>query len=250
METPPAQESAGSLFFSCLRQETHFFILRHAQSEGNARRIFQGSLDLPLDDSGRAQARAAGRWLAKRGVGAILASPLARAAETARIAAEACGLGEPAFDPVFSELDVGIFTGLSFEESRERYPAMFKAFEASSWDAVAGAEKAEALYERAMRAWSFMRERALSCERSRSGDVALACVSHGGFIQWLLRATFGCRSWMPLLHTANCGFFELVVRPTDEGSAYVQWRRLDYQAPSEAQSPEAPSTKAPHSGSA
>jgi broad specificity phosphatase PhoE len=225
MVTPIESGSADSLFFSPLPQETHFFILRHGQSEGNARRIFQGSLDLPLDDSGRAQARAAGRWLAKRGVGAVLASPLARAAETARIAAAACGLGEGAYDPAFSELDVGIFTGMSFEEARERYPAMFRAFESESWDAMAGAEKSEALYARAMRAWAILRERALS------GEASLACVSHGGFIQWMVRATFGCRSWMPLLHTANCGIFELVVRPNEGRAAYLQWRRLNYQAP-------------------
>jgi broad specificity phosphatase PhoE len=225
MATTIAEGSADSLFFSSLRQETHIYIMRHGQSEGNARRIFQGALDLPLDDSGRAQAQAAGRWLARRGIGAILSSPLARAAETARIAAAACGLGESVCDPIFSEIDVGIFTGMSYEEARERYPAMFRAFEAESWDAVAGAEKSEALYERAMGAWAILRDRALS------GEASLACVSHGGFMQWLVRATFGCRSWMPLLHTANCGLFELVVRPSGEGPAYLQWRRLNYQAP-------------------
>jgi broad specificity phosphatase PhoE len=230
MERSLDQGSADSLFFSSLKRETHFFILRHGQSEGNARRIFQGSLDLPLDDAGRAQARAAGGWLAKRGIGSIIASPLARAAETARIAAAACGLGGPSYDPVFAELDVGIFTGLSYEESRERYPAMFQAFQAASWDAVAGAERAEALYARAMLAWTRLRERAIE------GETSLACVSHGGFIQWLVRSTFGCRSWMPLMHTANCGIFELLVRPNDEGSAYLQWRRLNYQAPAEPKS--------------
>jgi broad specificity phosphatase PhoE len=234
MEASLVQSSVDSLFFSSLKHETHFYILRHGQSEGNAKRIFQGSLDLPLDDVGRAQARAAGRWLAKRGVGAILSSPLARAAETARIAGAACGLGEVAYDQDFAELDVGIFTGLSYEESRERYPAMFRAFQLESWDAVAGAEKSTDLYERALRAWSILRDTALAGEKGLAGgEASLACVSHGGFIQWLVRATFGCRSWMPLLHTANCGVFELLVKPSEGGSAYLQWRRLNYQAPSD-----------------
>jgi broad specificity phosphatase PhoE len=226
METMSAAEVADASFFSLLRRETRFYILRHGQSEGNSRLIFQGNLDLDLDDSGRKQARGAGEWLAKKGIGSMLASPLSRAAETARIASEACGLGEVDFDPVFAEVDVGLFEGLSYEESRERYPAIFRDFEGRSWEAVPGAEKAEALYARAMRAWSRLRARALE------GETAIACVSHGGFIQWLVRATFGCRTWMPLLHTANCGVFELVVQPTASGLAYMQWRRMSFPASS------------------
>jgi broad specificity phosphatase PhoE len=75
-----------------------------------------------------------------------------------------------------------------------------------------------------MEAWTLLRERA------RGGDRAVACVTHGGFIQWLVRSTFGCRSWIPLLPTGNCGIFELLVVPTGRGRpAYLQWRRLNFQ---------------------
>jgi broad specificity phosphatase PhoE len=215
---------ADSAFFSSLGEATRFFLVRHGQSEGNASRIFQGKLDLPLNDAGRAQARAVGLWLAEAGVDAILSSPLARAAETAGIAARACALPEPRLESLFSEIDTGIFTGLSFEESRKRHPAVFEAFEGSSWDAVPGAEGSEALYARAMEAWSAL------LRASQDGARAVACFSHGGFIQWLVRATFGCRSWMPLVSTANCGVFELQVEPTETGPAYLQWRRLNFQA--------------------
>jgi broad specificity phosphatase PhoE len=234
MDSQDAYAAADSAFFSQLESEARFYIMRHGQSEGNARAIFQGRLDLPLDETGRAQARAAGGWLAKKGIRTMFASPLLRAAETARIAAAPCGLDSVTYDPLFSELDVGIFTGIGFDEARHRHPDVFRAFEGESWDAVPEAEKSEALYERAMRCWALMRERALA------GDKAIACVSHGGFIQWLVRATFGCRSWMPLLHTANCGIFELIVRPTavspekpmDKSRAYLQWKQLNYQVPS------------------
>jgi broad specificity phosphatase PhoE len=222
METHPSPYSAGPAFFSCLERETSFFILRHGQSEGNAKRVFQGLLDMPLNDEGRAQAGAAGRWLASRGVSAVLSSPLARASETAGIVARSCGV-EPVLDGRLAEIDTGIFTGLGFEESRALHPSVFAAFEGSSWEAVPGAEKAEALYARAMEAWSLMRERALA------GAGALVCVSHGGFIQWLLRVTFGARAWMPLFSTANCGIFELLAEPRGEG-AYLQWRHFNYQA--------------------
>jgi broad specificity phosphatase PhoE len=223
---------ADSGFFSPLTEETRFYIVRHGQSEGNARRLFQGHLDMRLDDTGRAQAAAAGAWLAKEGVDAVFSSPLARAAETARIVAGACSVGEPRLDPLFAEIDTGIFTGLGFEESRERHPEIFARFEGRSWEAVPGAENAEALYARAMEAWSVLRDRALK------GGRAIACVSHGGLIQWLVRATFGGRSWMPLLTTANCGIFELLVAPTPSGPAYLQWKLLNHQVPAATPSPE------------
>jgi broad specificity phosphatase PhoE len=158
-----------------------------------------------------------------------------RAAETGRIIADACG-APLRLDESLRELDTGVFSGLGFEESRERYPEAYAAFEWRSWDAVPGAEKAEALYGRAMRAWTFLRGSAAALAsdggRPSSGDpVKLAAVSHGGFIQWLVRSTFGSTSWMPLVSTANCGIFELFVDPTGAGPAYVQWRRIDFIAP-------------------
>jgi broad specificity phosphatase PhoE len=216
---------ADSNFFSPLQEETHFYFVRHGQSEGNAKGMFQGRLDLPLDETGREQARAAAKWLMKEGVDALFSSPLARAAQTAGEIALACSLGEVRTDPLFAEIDTGIFTGLGFSASRERYPDVYAAFEGHSWEAVPGAERAEALYGRAMQAWSMLRDHALS------GSKAVACVSHGGFMQWLIRATFGCHSWMPLLTTANCGIFELLVDPKPGGPAYLHWRHMNFQAP-------------------
>lgn len=215
---------AGSSFFSSLTQETRFYIIRHGQSEGNAKKIFQGRRDMPLDEVGRSQARELGDWLAAEGVATIFSSALARARETAQIAARACGT-EPILDERFAELDTGIFTGLSFEQSRERHPEIFDEFQGRSWEAVPGAETAAALYDRAMLAWDVLRACALT------GDRNIACVSHGGFIQWLVRSTFGGRSWMPLLTTSNCGVFELLVAPRGGSEAYLQWKRLNFQVP-------------------
>jgi broad specificity phosphatase PhoE len=216
--------AADQAFFSVLKGETHFFIVRHGQSEGNAKRVFQGRIDMPLDETGRAQARAVGTWLAKQGVSGVLSSPLARAAETGRIIAAACGGIEVELDDDLMELDTGIFSGLGFEEARARHPDIFSSFEGRSWDAVPGAEKAAVLYDRALRAWRRLRDRA------SVGDGAIVCVSHGGFIQWLVRSTFGSTSWMPLVSTANCGVFELFVSPTEVGSAHVQWRLMNFVA--------------------
>lgn len=217
---------AGADFFAPLREETHFYIVRHGQSEGNARRILQGRLDLPLDAAGRGQAAALGAWLAGEGIDAVLSSPLVRAAETGRIVAAAAGLAAPEPRAALVEIDVGVFSGISLDEARERFPEAYVAFESRSWDGVPGAEGSGLLYERAMDAWEELRALALGGKRN------IVAVSHGGFIQWLVHATFGCRSWMPLVPTGNCGVFELLVSPTRPGEpAYLQWRRLNFQAP-------------------
>lgn len=225
--------AADSSFFSSLKAETHFYIVRHGQSEGNAKRIFQGLLDLSLVDEGRAQARSAAAWLAAQDVQVVFASPLLRAAETGRIIADACG-APLSFDESLRELDTGVFSGLGFDECRVRYPEVYAEFEWKSWEGVPGAERAADLYARAMRAWIFLRDRAAAlaneADRNSGSPVRLAAVSHGGFIQWLVRSTFGATSWMPLVSTANCGIFELFVDPTQTGSAYIQWRRMNFVA--------------------
>jgi len=225
---------ADGSFFASVREETRFFMVRHGQSEGNARSLIQGRLDFPLDEAGRIQARAAGEWLAGQGIDSVLSSPLARAAETARIIAAACGKGAPSTVDDLAELDTGMFSGITLDEAKERYPGPYAEFEYKSWDGVPDAESSSACYARALKAWGVLAERALA------GPRALVCVTHGGFIQWLVRSTFGCRSWMPLVSTGNCGIFEFLVVPTGGGRpAYIQWRRLNFQ-PAASVAPIAP----------
>jgi len=215
---------ADSRFFSVIAEETRFFIVRHGQSEGNARMIIQGRRDLGLDEAGRSQAASAGAWLAAKRIDSIIASPLSRAAETGRILAAACGVAEPRFDPLLVEIDTGMFSGITLDDARSRFPEVYEAFERQSWDGVPDAESSAAIYERAMSAWEALRDLAIGGRRN------IACVTHGGFIQWLVRSTFGCRTWMPLLATGNCGIFELLVMPTGSGEpAYLQWRLLNFQ---------------------
>ncbi|MFQ5616381.1 MAG: 2-carboxy-D-arabinitol-1-phosphatase, partial [Anaerolineales bacterium] len=95
----------------------HLTFLRHGESEGNVKRLFQGQVDYPLTDFGRRQAHAlARRW---RGEGMvfdkIIASPLSRARETAEIVAAALGLSiETA--PVWMEQDFGEMSKRSIPE--------------------------------------------------------------------------------------------------------------------------------------
>jgi broad specificity phosphatase PhoE len=230
LDTSSPWSHAGPAFFSSLPRESRFILVRHGQSEGNARRIVQGRLDLPLDSVGRAQAAVLAPWIVGESPDLILSSPLSRAAETAGIFAAACNAAgrrsvEPRLDSVFAELDAGLFSGLTLEDARIRYPEFYEGFMRRSWDGVEGAEGSGDLYARAMRAWCLLRD-----EAGRGARV-IVVVTHGGLIQWLVKASSGTRTWMPLVHTGNCGVFELVASPHGDGaSATTVWRRMDWRS--------------------
>jgi len=69
-----------------------FWFLRHGETDWNVQGLSQGNTDIPLNANGVAQAHAAAALLRNRGIAAIVSSPLSRAHDTARIAADAIGL--------------------------------------------------------------------------------------------------------------------------------------------------------------
>jgi len=74
--------------------DTTLTLIRHGQTDWNLQRRLQGRSDIPLNDTGREQARAVGRELAASGEhwDALVSSPLMRAKETAEIIGEQIGL--------------------------------------------------------------------------------------------------------------------------------------------------------------
>lgn len=75
-----------------------FLFMRHGQTDANAAGTIAGWTDCPLNDHGRAQARAAAALLRAEPIAAIWHSPLSRAAETAAIVADALGAPLHALD--------------------------------------------------------------------------------------------------------------------------------------------------------
>ncbi len=101
---------------------------RHGQTVWNAERRFQGQSDIPLDETGRAQADRAARLLAGLRPDLIVSSDLSRAASTAAALARLTGL-EVTLDKDLRERHGGCWEGLTDTEIRARYPA-----EHASWN--------------------------------------------------------------------------------------------------------------------
>jgi len=101
---------------------TRFFLVRHGETEWNRIRKIQGVSDIPLNDTGRAQAAALGEILAGHRFDLIVSSPLSRALETASIIAKLLAMPQPLIIPDLIERNYGDAEGSSGEELDKKYP--------------------------------------------------------------------------------------------------------------------------------
>ena len=149
-----------------------FLLVRHAESEWNAERRWQGHADPPLSDRGREQARTAARHLSGF-EGPVVASDLVRAVETAEIIASELGLGPVHIEPGMREIDVGGFSGLTADEVARRLPEAHADWKAGRLETYPDGESRTAHPERILDALA-----RLAAEHD--GDVLV--VTHGGCI--------------------------------------------------------------------
>jgi broad specificity phosphatase PhoE len=212
--------------FQSLGGSASFYFTRHGESEGNRDGIMQGRTPSTLTDKGRAQARQAGLWFRSRGIKTIVSSPLARAGQTARIIADETGVSDLRFLDELVEIDTGIFSNLTQAEARAKYPEAWLSFTRESWEGVPGSEKIEEILERTRAAWDRL------FDIYREGKETLLCVTHSGFLQWMIRSTLGLTTWMPLLSTGgNCAISLLRVEsgPSNEERPFpfVSWEMIN-----------------------
>ncbi len=153
---------------------TCLYLLRHGETEFNLEGRLQGQQDSPLTARGRAQARAHGALLktliAEPGTWCVVASPLGRTMDTARLPCAELGLPEAAIetDPRLKEIAFGDWEGLTWAEAEARYPDLWAARERDRWGfAAPGGESYEMV---AVRARAFLGE-------ARGNTIV---VSHGG----------------------------------------------------------------------
>lgn len=163
-------------------------LVRHGQSTANASGIWQGQMDYPLSEEGRAQAALAGLALSGEVVRAIYSSPLSRAFETAQIIAREAGLRVPVVPLAgLSERSGGILEGKTWAEQEESNPELARKFlrlpEEERWTLV-GAETDEDVLARFEGSISEVRAR-------HPGGGRVIVVSHGGAMRAFLRSRFG-----------------------------------------------------------
>lgn len=91
------------------------FIVRHGQTKANHSRLFQGTTDHPLNETGHGQARDVARELSTESIAALYASPMRRAMQTAAPLADRLALNvQPV--PEFREVNCGSWEGTAFDD--------------------------------------------------------------------------------------------------------------------------------------
>jgi probable phosphoglycerate mutase len=93
---------------------------------------YQGSTDRPLNELGWSQARVLAEQVPQE-VTRIVASPLLRAQQTASTVSQARSLPIVTL-PEFRERDFGVFEALSLQETKDRYPELYRRKVAQQWD--------------------------------------------------------------------------------------------------------------------
>lgn len=149
---------------------TLLYLVRHGETDWNAQRRIQGSTDIPLNATGRAQAASTAVLLERRRFDAVVASPLSRAYETGSIIAGHLGLAAPTTYPGLAERSYGEAEGLTNDEVLERYPH----------DDVPGRESRSALLARATETLGEI------AVRYDAGSVVVA--THGAVIRSVVNA--------------------------------------------------------------
>ena len=99
---------------------------RHGQTDWNASARFQGQADIPLNATGRAQAREAASVLAALGPSALWSSDLSRTRATAAALAAVTGLAVE-LDPRLREIHVGSWEGLHGSDVGKSDPEAYAA---------------------------------------------------------------------------------------------------------------------------
>jgi broad specificity phosphatase PhoE len=153
---------------------TNFFLVRHGETDWNLVGRIQGSTDIPLNATGREQARATGEKMQGRRWDVLVSSPLSRAMETASIIASCIGMPEPTPVADIVERHYGEAEGMTGPELEAFYP---------NDTPVPGRETREAVKARVIAALH-----AIAAENKGKNVIVVA---HGGVIRAVLQSTTG-----------------------------------------------------------
>ena len=107
---------------------TRIILVRHGQTPWNKDKIFRGSRDIPLNDTGREEARLAGEWLKGETIHAAYCSPLSRARDTGEAISRHHGL-QVADLPGLTDLQYGDWEGLPLTEVKVKYADLYRRWE-------------------------------------------------------------------------------------------------------------------------
>ncbi|MFC5522866.1 histidine phosphatase family protein [Polaromonas jejuensis] len=161
-------------------EPTRIIAIRHGETTWNVDSRIQGHLDIPLNETGRRQAKRMAQALAEEPITAIYASDLTRAWETAQYLGRALGM-EVTSEEGLRERGFGDFEGKTFAEIEALLPDQSLRWrKRDPHFAPVGGESLLALRSRVV-------ETAQRLAAEHPGEL-IALVGHGGVMDVLYRA--------------------------------------------------------------
>jgi probable phosphoglycerate mutase len=163
---------------------TTIVVVRHGETPWNREGRMQGWAPVPLNDTGREQADAAGAWLADHyDVDAVHASDLLRTKETTErlVSHLHHAPGDTSYERAWRERDIGVYQGLTYDDVFDRFPE-FGLGEA----AVDAADRVPDSGESLVDVYERVTSRFESILADADSDETRLVVTHGGPVYMLL----------------------------------------------------------------
>ncbi|WP_249029268.1 histidine phosphatase family protein [Tannockella kyphosi] len=100
----------------------YIYLVRHGETEHNKQEIVQGRSDIPLNETGKQQAREVQPVFKDKSFEAMIVSPLIRTRQTGDILIEEAKVDKIVVDSRIIEKDFGVTEGIPIKERYSRYP--------------------------------------------------------------------------------------------------------------------------------
>lgn len=186
---------------------TRLLLVRHGETEWNKQGLFQGQSDIELNTYGLEQVRTVGQRLSTEELSSIYSSDLKRAVQTTQAITSVNGTADRpvTYTKQLRELYFGDFEGKHFEEIKEQYIPLAKAWRDGDLDITA--PRGETLLQLGSRI-TVLADKL----RDQHVDETVLVVAHGGPLQMMICYLIGIdiqHWWRFHLDTASISIVNL-----------------------------------------
>ena len=162
-----------------MNERTRLFLIRHGDTlDEETKKVFKGTLDVPLSEKGRRRIEGAAGFLSRFPIDHIYTSALSRCIESGSIIARPHDI-EIKISALFNEIHFGIWEGMSHNEIAEAYPHQFKLW--LSDPEIHSPPQGETLRDTQERVLRGINE---ILDRHRGQNLAI--VAHGGVVRIII----------------------------------------------------------------
>lgn len=127
------------------------YLIRHAKTSWNDRGLWQGNVDIPLNDEGYLQAKKLAQRFSGLSIEAIYTSPLSRSYQTAEEISKVL-LQQPIVESSLRECEISLWNGLTMSETLEKYENQYKYWSMNPLATVEGVESLQNVQNRTVSA--------------------------------------------------------------------------------------------------